>query len=126
MGNNDVITAYDKGTIRVQMKINGTWQKNHLENVWYVPKISRNLFSIGQAMEKGFGFWADRGGCVFKKNGIVRLTGKRNVKGLFILDMCLQVNEVTQHKCIQRQRKQCYNCGMNDYAIRIRSMLKIS
>lgn len=89
IGNNDIIKAYGKGTINVRMKIGGKWVQNYLENVWYVPEISRNLFSIGQAMEKGFVFEANRRVCVFKKDGIVRLIGNRNTKGLFVLEMCV-------------------------------------
>lgn len=87
IGNGEMIHAYGQGTINVEMKVNGTWQKNHLQNVWYVPKIGRNLFSIGKTMDKGFEFKANRDSCIFVKNGTVRLVGKRTPRGLYILKL---------------------------------------
>ncbi|KAK9700733.1 hypothetical protein QE152_g31058 [Popillia japonica] len=94
VGNNEIIHAYGEGTINVKMRIHGLWQQNHLKNVWYVPKIGRNLFSIGQTMKKGFLFSANQNGCIFKKDGTVKLRGKRTTKGLFVLDMQVCLPEI--------------------------------
>lgn len=58
IGNNDAIMAYGQRTVNVEMQIHGKWERNHLAAVWYVPDISRNLFSIGQTLGKGFEFKA--------------------------------------------------------------------
>lgn len=50
--NGEVIHAHGQGNINVEMKVNDAWQKNHLPNVWYVPKIGRNLFSMAKTMDK--------------------------------------------------------------------------
>ncbi|KAK9688319.1 hypothetical protein QE152_g35632 [Popillia japonica] len=97
VGNNEIIHAYGDGTINVKMRIHGLWQQNHLKNVWYVPKIGRNLFSIGQTMKKGFLFSANQNGCIFKKDGTVKtvkVRGKRTTKGLFVLDMQVCLPEI--------------------------------
>lgn len=37
IGNKEIILAYGKGTINVEMNIKGKWYRNHLQDVWYVP-----------------------------------------------------------------------------------------
>lgn len=93
------------------MRVYGLSQQNHLENVWYVPKIGRNLFSIGQTMKKGFVFSASQDGCVFKKDGIVKLMGKRNHKGLFVLAMqvCLPVIAAEVHIASSKESLQMWH-----------------
>lgn len=51
VGNKEIILAYGKGTINVEMNIKGKWYRNHLQDVWYVPQIGRNLFSISQNID---------------------------------------------------------------------------
>ncbi|KRZ05170.1 hypothetical protein T4B_6865, partial [Trichinella pseudospiralis] len=58
-----------------------------MEDVWYVPKLGLNLFSIGKATEKGFNFTANAAGCTFRKNGCVKLSGVRNLNGVYELHM---------------------------------------
>ncbi|GFX87754.1 CCHC-type domain-containing protein [Trichonephila clavipes] len=47
VGNRDEIMAYGHGTVNIEIRIISKWKKHHLTEVWYVPDISRNLFSIG-------------------------------------------------------------------------------
>lgn len=96
VGNSEIIYAIGQGAINVQMQVNGVWKRNHLENVWYVPNISRNLFSIGQTISKGFEFRANGSKCEFLKNGEVRLCGKRTAKGLYELNMSVCKPEINQ------------------------------
>ncbi|KMQ87021.1 integrase core domain protein [Lasius niger] len=93
VGNKDVILAYGKGTINVEMKIKDNWYRNHLLNVWYVSKIGRNLFSISQNIDIGFSFKADRRGCIFIKDGKIRLVGRRTSNHLYALQMRVLVPE---------------------------------
>ncbi|KMQ86059.1 retrovirus-related pol polyprotein from transposon tnt 1-94 [Lasius niger] len=93
VGNKDVILAYGKGAINVEMKIKGIWYRNHLLDVWYVPKIGRNLFSISQNINRGFSFKADRRGCIFIKDGKVRLVGRKTSNNLYALQMRVIVPE---------------------------------
>lgn len=75
------------------MKIKGNWYRNHLLDVWYVPKIGRNLFSIIQNINRGFSFKADRRGCIFIKNGKVRLVGRETSNNLYALQMRVVIPE---------------------------------
>lgn len=93
VGNKNVIFAYGKDAIKVEMKIRSNWYRNCLVNVWYVPDIGRNLFSISQNIDKGFSFKADKRGCVFIKNGTVRLVRRRTINQLYALQMRVLVPE---------------------------------
>ncbi|KAF2884696.1 hypothetical protein ILUMI_21493 [Ignelater luminosus] len=64
------------GIINVDMFIRGKWMKNHLKNVWCVPDIGRNLFSVGQTIEKEYHFKADQDGCSLLKDSIVKVAGE--------------------------------------------------
>jgi hypothetical protein len=94
IGNSDDILAHGQGTINVKMLINGKWERNHLTEVWFVPEIDRNLFSVGKTIDKGFYFKADKEGCQFLKENIVRLEGKRITGGLYALEMKVILPEI--------------------------------
>ncbi|KAG8172649.1 hypothetical protein JTE90_009811, partial [Oedothorax gibbosus] len=94
VGNNSTILAYGQGVIDVKMKIGGQWIKNYLTNVWYVPEVGRNLFSISETISKGYKFEADMKGCWFTRHEKVQLVGKPTTKGLYALEMCVIVPEV--------------------------------
>ncbi|XP_003372747.1 hypothetical protein Tsp_11734 [Trichinella spiralis] len=67
--------------------IKGKWTLNRMEDVWYVPKLGLNLFSIGKAVEKGFKFIAYADGCTCRKNACVKQCGVRNLNGLQQFDV---------------------------------------
>lgn len=93
VGNGQTILSYGRGVTNVETKGETKWEKNHLENVWYTPGISTNLFSVGSATKKGFNFVADMNGCALQKEGISRLTGVRTNSGLYKLNMRVCVLE---------------------------------
>jgi len=59
IGNNAVIMAYGYGRINVEMCVNGKWIPSFLSNVWYVPELGVNLFSLIVAEMKGYRVCAD-------------------------------------------------------------------
>ncbi|GBN69353.1 hypothetical protein AVEN_138741-1 [Araneus ventricosus] len=87
VGNNNAIMVYGQGTVNFDMNVNGKWVNNHLSEVWYVPDVSRNLFSVSQTLAKGFVFRAEGNECSFTRDGHVRLRGIRTVNGLYALKM---------------------------------------
>ena len=46
------LEAIGEGTVPVEMLIKGRWHQKKLLNVWYVPNISRNLFSVTAEHDK--------------------------------------------------------------------------
>ncbi|GFR24434.1 retrovirus-related Pol polyprotein from transposon TNT 1-94 [Trichonephila clavata] len=87
VGNSDAIVAYGHGTVNIEIKVNSKWEKHHLTEVWYVPDISRNLFSISQTLKRGFKFQASKDECSLLRDGRVRLKGVRTVHGLYALEI---------------------------------------
>ncbi|GBO19891.1 hypothetical protein AVEN_240191-1 [Araneus ventricosus] len=69
------------------MLVSGKWENNHLSDVWFVPEVSRNLFSLSRAVDKGYDFKVDKNGCYLSKDGRVRLAGKRPSRGLYALKL---------------------------------------
>ncbi|GFV74330.1 retrovirus-related Pol polyprotein from transposon TNT 1-94 [Trichonephila clavipes] len=75
VGNSDAIMAYGHGTVNIEIRINNKWERHHLTAVWYVPDISRNLFSISQTLKKGFKFQASKDECSLLRDHKVRMKG---------------------------------------------------
>lgn len=114
VANGDSVQALGEGDIKVDVKCGKIVNKMMLKNVWYVPKLGRNLFSVSAALEKGYEFLAKGTGCKLKKgdvqvNGLVR-------NGLFELDMevlaengvyAAEVKKTLQqwHECLAHQNK---------------------
>ncbi|KRY85960.1 Retrovirus-related Pol polyprotein from transposon TNT 1-94 [Trichinella pseudospiralis] len=91
--NGDAISAYGRGTVNFKVFTKRKWMLNRKEDVWYVPKLELNLFSIGKATEKDFNFTANAAGCTFRKNGCVKLSGVRNLNGVYELHMRVCIPE---------------------------------
>ncbi|CAD7087751.1 unnamed protein product [Hermetia illucens] len=54
LGDNGVCEVTGSGTVLIDRLVNGKWCKARIENVLYVPKIRKNLFSVGVCTDKGF------------------------------------------------------------------------
>ncbi|KHJ41524.1 zinc knuckle [Trichuris suis] len=87
VGNGEIIYAYGRGTVRVKLFTERGWLASVMEEVWYVPRLGLNLFSIGRAAERGFTSIATADGCYFRKNDRAKLVGARNLNGLYELKM---------------------------------------
>src|SRR5277367_89492 len=98
VGNKEIILAHGQGTVNVEMLIGGEWQRNHLHNVWFVPDVGRNLFSVG-SMPKDMNFVTDSTGCRVVKDGKTRIKGKRTENGLYALLMRVRIPEQPANVC---------------------------
>jgi len=52
VANGNVAEAVGKGTVTLEAKVSGNQHRIQLENVWYVPKLKRNLLSVLAAQDK--------------------------------------------------------------------------
>ena len=77
------LEAIGEGTVPVEMLIKGRWHQKKLLNVWYVPNISRNLFSVTAAHDKNKDscFVSRPTSCHFKINGRIVMVGNREFEG---------------------------------------------
>lgn len=53
-GNDGECKVEGVGTIHIEKFVHGQWSEGRIENVLYVPKIRKNLFSMGACTEGGF------------------------------------------------------------------------
>ena len=84
--NGDKARAIGSGTVIVKTSVNGKWQQRTLSNVWYVPNIAKNLFSVLAAHDKNVNskFVSDPTSCSFMINGKPVLFGARQLgSGLY-------------------------------------------
>ncbi|GFV68888.1 retrovirus-related Pol polyprotein from transposon TNT 1-94 [Trichonephila clavipes] len=91
--------AYGHGTVNIEIRINNKWER-HLTEVWYVPDISRNLFSISQTLKKCFKFQASKDECSLLRDHRVRMKGVRTVQGLYALEMRVLHPEISAEVCV--------------------------
>lgn len=87
VGNENIIFAYGKGKINIEALVDGAWKKAYFEDVWYVPDISVNLFSLIVAEMKGYKVVAENGEIKLIKDDVVCAVGKRNGKSLYCMCM---------------------------------------
>ena len=90
VANGKLLQAIGKGTVKILTVVNGISEIKFLENVWYVPEISKNLFSVLATQDKNQNslFESTFKNCCLKINGKIVLQGSRNIGGgLFKADM---------------------------------------
>ena len=75
VANGKGLQAIGKGTIKILTTVNGNSQVRCLKNVWYVPEIGKNLFSVLAAQNKNQNsiFESTFKNCFLKINGEVVL-----------------------------------------------------
>ncbi|KFM59342.1 Retrovirus-related Pol polyprotein from transposon TNT 1-94, partial [Stegodyphus mimosarum] len=83
VANGKSLPAIGKGTIKIMTIVNGMNQIKNLENVWYVPEISKNLFSVlaSQDRNQNSVFESTFKDCYLKIDGEIVLHGTRNAGG---------------------------------------------
>lgn len=79
----ETLVALGKGKIKVRATVEGKCQEIFLEDVWLVPKISRNLFSVLASQDRNPNsvFESTPTECRLRINGQVVLNGFRKVNG---------------------------------------------
>jgi hypothetical protein len=83
VANGDTIEAVGKGVVLLEIKVKGQWQTVRLTDVWYVPKIRRNLFSIiaTQDRNENSSFVSTSRMCHLTVNDKVVAVGTRSQRG---------------------------------------------
>ncbi|CAL1681314.1 unnamed protein product [Lasius platythorax] len=54
LGDDGVCDVGGVGTIQIERLVNGLWESGTIEEVLYVPRVTKNLFSVGMCASKGF------------------------------------------------------------------------
>lgn len=79
----EILTAKGKGKINIMSTVEEKSQEIVLTDVWYVPKISKNLFSVIAAQDRNQNseFKSLPTKCWLKVNGKVMVYGEREIGG---------------------------------------------
>ena len=91
----DKSTMEVKGTgqINIEMYVNGRWETGHLQNVKFIPGLSRHLFSIGAATKQGVKTTIEDNQMNFYKNRKLVASALRGNNNLF--NMLIRVKTVS-------------------------------
>lgn len=54
LGDDGVCKAEGVGTIQVEALVEGKWREAKFENVLYIPRVRKNLFSVGECALRGY------------------------------------------------------------------------
>lgn len=87
IGNDDVVFAKDISIIEVERQVGDKILRHMMYDVLYVPEISRNLFSLGAACEKGASYKGTKEGLKIFRNGQCVAIGQRYNYGLYSMNM---------------------------------------
>ena len=87
LADDGIVQAIGTGDIVMSMKTAGGTKKGVLTNVWHIPKLSRNLFSVGRFTKDVAPVTFNNNGCFVQLKGAKWTIGSRAGKGLFKLNM---------------------------------------
>jgi len=81
--NGETVCAKGKGMIKVEATVNGKRERIDLVNVWYVPSIKKNLFSVLATQDRhpNSEFVSKTETCFLKVDSQVRVLGSRSRNG---------------------------------------------
>ncbi|KAG6613804.1 Retrovirus-related Pol polyprotein from transposon TNT 1-94 [Phytophthora cinnamomi] len=87
LADDGVVQAIGRGDIVMKMQTPRGVKKGVLTNVWHIPKLSRNLFSVGRFTKDVGPVTFESDGCFTETKGLKWKLGARGGKGLFKLSM---------------------------------------
>lgn len=83
LGDNGECNVTGTGNVRVEKLTNGVWERAVIENVLLVPRLAKNLFSVGACAAKGFRVIFEENNVEISRNGVVEATGVRQSNSLY-------------------------------------------
>ncbi|KAG3122194.1 hypothetical protein PI126_g24245 [Phytophthora idaei] len=81
LADDGVVQAVGTGDIAMSMKTPRGMKNGVLTNVWHIPKLSRNLFSVGRFTKDVGPVIFERDGCFAENKGLKWQLGARFGKG---------------------------------------------
>lgn len=81
------LVAYGCGQVNVKTLVAGKWLENHLTDVWYVPDLKYQLFSVSHALTKGLNVVFKNQFCLVKNGNQTIAIGQKSENGLFLMEM---------------------------------------
>lgn len=93
-GNGDLVSAKGIGQINTKSVVNGRLEKHTLNNVLFVPEITRNLFSIGAVTARGVKAEFTKDELLLRIDGKIKAIGKRITDSIYRMDIEVVVNTI--------------------------------
>ncbi|KAJ3655416.1 hypothetical protein Zmor_014548 [Zophobas morio] len=87
VGNNETIYAEGEGDVLITSYVNGQVLEQGMSEVWYVPEIGKNLFSISAASNRGVNALFSKHTLQLFSRGKVVATGQLAKNGLFEMNI---------------------------------------
>lgn len=104
LGNGDVVSAEGIGQINTKSIVKGQLETHTLHDVLFVPKITRNLFSIGAATNRGAKAEFTKNTLLMKINNKVRATGKQIADRLYQMDFKVVINAIEANVATNKEK----------------------
>lgn len=92
--NGDLVSAQGIGKIKTKSVVEGQLETHTLFNSLYVPELTRNLFSIGAATERGAKAEFTKNKLLMKIKGKVRAIGHRIADRMYQMDIEVVINAI--------------------------------
>ncbi len=87
MGDDTILEAIGKGSIKATMQVGGQLTHTTITQVLHVPKMKNNLISVSKLISEGFKVEFDKDGCkVNDVRGVVVAQARRD-KNLYLLNV---------------------------------------
>ena len=72
IGNNKCVSAIGRGDILIESRVAGQWEQHVIKDALYYPDCPKNLFSVGQAADKGIQFVYSANTVILKDKKIMK------------------------------------------------------
>lgn len=107
LGDNSICDVLRIGIINIKKFVNNRWENGKIENLLYVPKLRKNLFSVGVITSRGYEVNFSKDEVQILKNGFIVIKGIKQENELFcmlfIVEMKCELynckHERLGHKC---------------------------
>lgn len=95
IGNGAMCEVKRRGTVYIKRKIDGKWLDGRLDNVFYVPAVKKNLFSVGECDRKGYSISFSSDVLTISKEGKPKAVGMLQSNNLYRMIFQTVVNNET-------------------------------
>jgi hypothetical protein len=87
VANQEVMYAIGEGDLTLKSRVNGKEILTRFRDVLYVPKLNKNLISVGRCTGKGTRVVFEQEKVLLEKRGKLIITGKRLQNDLYLLNL---------------------------------------
>ena len=83
LGDNGECDVSSVGTVKIRKFVNKEWTSSTIVNVLYVPKLRKNLFSVGMCAERGFAVTFSENRVVISRRGEIVAEGAKQANAIY-------------------------------------------